>query len=70
MMSKFHTQILRNISEAPSSMNDVPPEREGGRRGYKKLAVWGDFQGITGVTRGRERSKNHTFGMTSFMDGL
>ena len=30
----------------------VTLEGEGGGRGYKKIVIWGDFQGITGVTRG------------------
>ena len=33
-----------------SSINDVTPKGEGG--GVQKMADWGDFQGINGVTRG------------------
>ena len=36
--------------------------------GVQKLAVYGDFQGITGVTRGGRGSKNRKIGVTSFMD--
>ena len=31
-------------------MNDVTPKGEG--EGVQKMAVWGDFQGLTKVTRG------------------
>ena len=34
------------------------------------MAIWGDFQGLTGVTRGGRGSKNWKIGMTSFMDTL
>ena len=33
-----------------SSINDVTSEGMGG--GVQKLVIWGDFQGMTGVTRG------------------
>ena len=42
------------------------PQRGG--RGVQKLAIWGDFQGINGVTGGGG-SKNWKIGVTSFMDG-
>ena len=38
-----------------------------GREGVQKMAIWGDFQGLTGVTRGGRGS--WTFRMVSFMDG-
>ena len=41
----------------------------GGGRGVQKMAIWSDFQGLTGVTRGRSGSKNLIAGMTLFMDG-
>ena len=34
----------------------------------QKLGIWGDFQGITGVTSGGRGSKNWKNGVTSFMD--
>ena len=37
--------------------------------GVQKIAIWGDFQGLTGVTRGGLGSKNWKIGVTSFMDG-
>ena len=33
------------------------------------MAIWGDFQGLTGVTRGGRGVKNWKIWMTSFMDG-
>ena len=39
-----------------SSINDVTSEGKGG--GVQKLVIWGDFQGITGVTRGGRGVKN------------
>ena len=31
-------------------------------KGVQKMALWGDFQGSTGVTRGRRGSKNGKLG--------
>ena len=47
------------------SINDATSKGEGGD-GEK--VILGDFQGITGVTRGGRGSKNWKFGVASFMD--
>ena len=36
--------------------------------GVQKIAIWGDFQGLTGVTRGGRKVKNWKIKVTSFMD--
>ena len=33
------------------------------------MAMWGDFQGLIGVTGGGGGGKNWKIGVTSFMDG-
>ena len=30
----------------------MSPQRAGGGRGVQRMAIWGDFQGLTGVTGG------------------
>ena len=52
------------------SINESTPEGEGG--GTKKMMIWGDFQGIKGVTRGGKAKRgirNKKFKVSSFMDG-
>ena len=41
-----------------------------GGRGVQKMAIWGDFQGLTGMTRGGKGGglKIWKIGVTSFMD--
>ena len=39
---------MNNIVKGPS-IYDVTPEGEGGGT---KMGIWGDFQGLSGVTRG------------------
>ena len=46
-------------------MNDITSERS---RKYKNMVIWGDFQGITRVTREENGSKNWKTGLMSFMD--
>ena len=33
------------------------------------MTIWGDFQGVIGVTRGGKESKNWKIGMKSYMNG-
>ena len=51
------------------SINDITPAGEG-RGGLQKLVIWGDFQGISGVTRGGGGVKKLKIGVMSFMDEL
>ena len=39
------------------------------QRGEQKMAIWDDFQGLTGVTSGGWGVDDCKIGVTSFMDG-
>ena len=51
------------------SRYDFTPEGKGGLPWVQKMVIWGDFQGITGVTRGGLGVKKLEYWMTSFLDG-
>ena len=56
---------INMLHKGPSG-NDIIPL---GGREVQEMAIWGDFKGLTGVTRGGRGVKNLEIGVTSFMDG-